>query len=125
MVLVIAPAEKEKKEPSPPPPKTTREETLDPPVNSTQAPAVGPNFPLTVTITSTLPPQGVTIEVSAKVDGATGSPFFSINQSSTSSINNFSITNTPQTVTCVTTVTVTSKTNSGNKWTGTYRYSRK
>jgi hypothetical protein len=98
--------------------------TLNPPANSTQPAAPQTDFPLTVSITSTMPPQGVTIDVKAAPDGSTTN-FFSTNISSTSANNNFTITGTPLGVVCVVTVTVTSKTSATNKVTASYRYSRK
>lgn len=98
--------------------------TLNPPVGSTQPPAPQVDFPLTVSITSTMPPQGVTIDVKAAPDGTTTN-FFTETRSSTSANNNFTITGTPISVICVTTVTVTSKSKPSNTWTGSYRYSRK
>ena len=100
--------------------------TLNPPANSLQAPALGPNFPLTVTITSTMPPQGVTINVSAKIDGSTAAPFYTSGDLvSSTSLNNFSITGTPAATTALVTVVVTSRTKATNTYTGTYRYARK
>jgi len=105
----------------------TLQVTLNPPANSTQPAAPGTDFPLTVTITSVIPAQGVTIDVAAKKDDGSGElPFFVVsNMTTTISINPFNITGTPLNVICITTVTVTSKTSSTNKWTGSYRYSRK
>jgi len=100
--------------------------TLNPPVGTSQPAAPQADFPLTVSITSTMPPQGVTIDVSAKKDDGSGAaPFFTESRSSTSSNNNFTITGTPVGVVCLTTVTVTSKSKPTNTWSGTYRYSRK
>jgi len=99
--------------------------TLNPPVGSTQPAAPQTDFPLTVTITSTMPPQGVTIDVKAAPDGSAVS-FFTETKSATSSAPTpFTITGTPVGVVCVTTVTVTSKSKPANTWTGTYRYTRK
>lgn len=98
--------------------------SLNPPANSTQPAAPQADFPLTVSITSAMPPQGVTIDVKVAPDGST-TTFFAENRSSTSATNNFTITNTPVGVVCVTTVTVTSKTKATNTVTATYRYSRK
>ena len=98
--------------------------TLDPPANSTQPAVPQTNFPLTVSITSTMPPQGVTIDVKAAPDGSTTN-FFTESRSSTTANNNFTITGTPTSVVCVTTVTVTSKTKATNTITLSYRYSRK
>lgn len=98
--------------------------TLNPPANSTQPAVPQTTFPLTVSITSPMPPQGVTIDVKAAPDGSTTN-FFSESRSSTTADNNFTITSTPTSVVCVTTVTVTSKTKATNTITLSYRYSRK
>lgn len=100
--------------------------TLNPPAGSTQSAAPQTDFPLTVTITSTMPSQGVTIDVNAKKDDGSGAaPFYTESKSSSGAINNFTITNTPTGVVCLTTVTVTSKSKPTNTVTLTYRYSRK
>jgi hypothetical protein len=98
--------------------------TLNPPANSTQPAIPQTTFPLTVSITSPMPSQGVTIDVKAAPDGSTTN-FFTESRSSTSADNNFTITGTPTSVVCVTTVTVTSKTKATNTITLSYRYSRK
>ncbi len=98
--------------------------TLNPPANSTQPAIPQTTFPLTVSITSPMPSQGVTIDVKAAPDGSTAT-FFSESRSSTTADNNFTITGTPASVVCVTTVTVTSKTKATNTITLSYRYSRK
>jgi hypothetical protein len=98
--------------------------TLNPPASSTQPAAPQVDFPLTVSITSTMPPQGVTIDVKAAPDGTTNN-FFTESRPSTASTNNFTITSTPAGVVCVTTVTVTSKTTATNTVTLSYRYTRK
>ena len=98
--------------------------TLNPPAGSTQPAAPQIDFPLTVSITSTMPPQGVTIDVKSAPDGSTTN-FFTDSKSSTSANNNFTITGTPTGVVCVTTVTVTSKTKATNTVTLSYRYTRK
>lgn len=99
--------------------------TTTPPVGSVQPPSNGP-FQLTVTITSTMPPNGVKIEVNArKDDGTNPAPFFTTTVNSTTSINNFTITNTPAATQCIVDIKVTSLTKATNTWTGTYRYSRK
>ena len=99
--------------------------TLNPPAGSTQPPIPQADFPLTVSITSTMPPQGVTIEVKAAPDGTTNYFYNPTASSSTSANNNFTITNTPVNTVCVVTVTVTSKSKATNTWSGSYRYSRK
>jgi hypothetical protein len=98
--------------------------TLNPPAGSTQPAAPQTDFPLTVSITSTMPPQGVTIDVKAAPDGS-ATNFFTESRSSTTANNNFTITGTPTGVVCVTTVTVTSKTKATNTVTLSYRYTRK
>ena len=98
--------------------------TLNPPAGSTQPAAPQIDFPLTVSITSTMPPQGVTIDVKAAPDGSTTN-FFTDSKSTTSAITPFTITGTPAGVVCVTTVTVTSKTKPTNIVTLSYRYTRK
>lgn len=125
MLVIITPACKKKK-PAPDPCTTeaTLSVTTDPANGSNQAAAVGPTFPLTVTINSTIPASGVTIEVKAHPDGNTTN-FFTETKTTTSKDNSFTITNTPSTVTCVVDIVVTSKTCATNKWTGSYRYSKK
>ena len=98
--------------------------TLNPPAGSSQPAAPQTDFPLTVSITSTMPAQGVTIDVKAAPDGS-ATNFFTETRSSTTANNNFTITGTPTGVVCVTTVTVTSKSKPTNTWTGSYRYTRK
>lgn len=98
--------------------------TLNPPANSVQPAAPQTDFPLTVSITSTMPSQGVTIDVKAAPDGSSTN-FFTESRSSTIANNNFTITGTPANVVCVATVTVTSKTKATNTVTLSYRYSRK
>ena|SRR6476620_3865400 len=98
--------------------------TLNPPAGSTQPAAPQIDFPLTVSITSTMPPQGVTIDVKAAPDGSTTN-FFTESKSSTAANNNFTITGTPTGVVSVTTVTVTSKSKATNTVTLSYRYTRK
>ena len=98
--------------------------TLNPPANSIQPAAPQVDFPLTVSITSAMPAQGVTIDVKVAQDGQT-TPFFTETRSSTAANNNFTITGTPVGVVCVTTVVVTSKTKATNTVTLSYRYSRK
>jgi hypothetical protein len=98
--------------------------TLNPPAGSTQPAAPQVDFPLTVSITSTMPPQGVTIDVKAAPDGSTTN-FFTETRPTTGATNNFTITGTPTGVVSVVTVTVTSKTKATNTVTLSYRYTRK
>ena len=99
--------------------------TLTPPAGSTQPAAPQVDFPLTVSITSTMPPQGVSIDVKAAPDGSTVNFFTQSIPTTTSANTNFNITGTPTGVVCVVTVTVTSKSKPANTWTGSYRYTRK
>jgi len=98
--------------------------TTTPANGTTEPPAPGPTFPLTVTISSAMPSSGVTIEVKARPDGSS-TTFFSQTVSSTVKDNNFTITGTPATVTCIVEITVTSKGCNTNKATSSYRYSKK
>ena len=98
--------------------------TLTPPAGSTQPAAPQVDFPLTVSITSTMPSQGVTIDVKAAPDGS-ATNFFTETKSTTGAITPFTITGTPTGVVCVVTVTVTSKTKATNTVTLSYRYTRK
>ena len=85
---------------------------------------LGPNFPLTVEITSVMPAKGVKIEVTATPEGGL-TPFFTATSNSSAPQNNYSITNTPNGTTCVVSVTVTSLSTATSVWKGTYRYSKK
>ena len=99
--------------------------TTNPPNGSVQAPSNGP-FDLTVTITSTMPPSGVKIEINArKDDGTNPPPFFTSTNNTTSAVNNYTITGTPVATQCIVDIKVTSLTKSTNTWSGSYRYSRK
>ena len=97
--------------------------TTTPANGSTELPSVGP-FNLKVSITSTIPSAGVTIDVKAREESKTAT-FFSQTKSSSVKDNNFEISGTPATVTCIVEITVTSKSCSQKKWTGSYRYSKK
>jgi hypothetical protein len=98
--------------------------TTTPANGSTEAAAPGPTFPLRVTVSSTMPSSGVTIEVKAHPDGSTTN-FFSDSKSTTTKDNDFVITSSPSTIICVVDITVTSRTCGTNKWTGSYRFSKK
>jgi hypothetical protein len=86
---------------------------------------LGPDFPLTVEITSAIPAKGVKIEVAATKEGSSDPAFFTATSTSTAPQNNYTITNTPSGNICVVTVTVTSVSQASNKWVGSYRYSKK
>jgi hypothetical protein len=98
---------------------------IDPANGTVQAPSLGP-FNLKITITSTMPPSGVKIEINAKKDDGSGStPYFTSAVNTSNSISNFNIVNTPATVQCLVEIKVTSLSKSSNQWSGSYRYSRK
>jgi|GEM_PF-2331342 hypothetical protein len=97
----------------------------NPPVNSTQTPAAGPNFPLEINI-SNMPSQGVSITVRARPESpANAAAFFTETRNSSQQVNNFTITNTPVNVASIVEITITSRSCSNNSITGSYRYSRK
>jgi hypothetical protein len=98
---------------------------LNPANASNQLPSPGPDFPLIVTIKSSLPSGGVKIGITAKQDVGGSTPFFTQSSNSSTSVNNFSITNSPRNVTIRVDVTVTSLSTSTNKFVGGYTYSRK
>ncbi|MFD2526221.1 hypothetical protein ACFSQD_10420 [Flavihumibacter stibioxidans] len=100
--------------------------TTSPAINGQQeSVAPGPNFPLTVTVTSKMPPQGVKIEVSARPDGSGTTAFFTDTKTTSGATTSFTITNTPQLTVSRVTVTVTSVSKATNTKTGFYLYSRK
>ncbi|MGB3005175.1 MAG: hypothetical protein WBC06_01615 [Chitinophagaceae bacterium] len=100
--------------------------TTNPSNGSVQAPALGPNFDLSVSVTSAMPPSGVKIEISAKKDDGTNPPaFFTQTVNTSSAVTNFSITGSPVASQCLVDVKVTSLTKATNVWTGSYCYSRK
>ena len=105
--------------------ETALQVNTTPAINTTEPAAPGPNFPLQVNVTAGLPAAGVTIEVVAAPD-AGGTPFFTQTLPDVkTAISNLTITNTPSTTVCKVTITVTSKSCASNKWTGSYRYSKK
>jgi hypothetical protein len=96
------------------------------PANGTvEPPAPGPDFPLQVNITAGKPSAGVIIDIKAHPEGSSTNFYTSGAVSSTAATNNFTITSTPPTVTCVVDITVTSKSCGTNKVTLSYRYSKK
>lgn len=111
--------------PPPTPEEATLAVTLNPANGSLQAPALPP-FNLTVSITSTMPANGVKIEVTAKKDdGSGGAAFYSTSVNSTSATNNFTITGATTGVLNLVEVKVTSLTKATNVWTGSYRFTSK
>ena len=95
-----------------------------PAVNTVDPPAPGTSFPLVVNI-ETMPPSGAKIVVSAKAESGSSTPYFTETRENTTASNSFTITNTPVGVSCMVTVTVTSKTCNTNTWSGSYRYTAK
>lgn len=89
-----------------------------------EAPAPGPDFPLVVTIKSTMPPSGVRIEVTARPDGGTV-PFFTYSAVSLTPVTNIVITGAPSGVVAVVNIVVTSVSNPSSKFTGSYKFSKK
>lgn len=98
--------------------------TTSPANGSIEPPGPGPTFPLRVTINSTIPPQGVSIEVKARPE-ASQTPFFAETRNSTTKDNDFTITGATAGVASIVEITVTSKTCATNKATASYRFSRK
>ena len=124
LILTIGPACKKKKDGGCS--EAQMKATTLPAEGSVEPASPGPDFPLTVTITEGMPSSGVTIEVKARPEGPTSTPFFTDTlQNVTVNSNNFTIKNTPAGSAAVVDITVTSSTCNTNKWTGSYRYSRK
>jgi hypothetical protein len=110
---------------SPPPPaEANLAVTTDPANGTVQAPALGP-YNLKVTITSTMPPNGVKIDITAKKDDGSNTVFFSTSVNKTTAVNDFTLTGTPAATQCLVETKVTSLTKSSNQWSGSYRYSSK
>jgi len=91
---------------------------------SVQAASPGP-FTLSVDVTSAMPPQGVTIAVTASIDGTSNSTFYTKSTSTTTAVTNFTLTGTPTGVSCLVNISVTSNDKASNVWTGSYNYSAK
>jgi hypothetical protein len=99
--------------------------TSTPALNSTEPPAPGPDFGVTVKITN-LPAAGATIVVTAKPENpASATPFFTQTVNTTTSSTDVTITGTPLATSAIVSITVTSKSCATNTKNGTYRYSRK
>ena len=108
----------------PPPNEANLAVTTDPANGTVQAPALGP-YNLKVTITSTMPPNGVKIDITAKKDDGSNTIFFSTSVNRTTAVSDFTITGTPVATQCLVETKVTSLTKSSNQWSGSYRYSSK
>jgi len=99
--------------------------TTTPALNSTEPPAPGPDFGVTVKITN-LPATGATIVITAKPENpASATAFFTQTINTTSSSTDVTITGTPLTTSAIVSISVTSKSCATNTKSGTYRYSRK
>lgn len=85
---------------------------------------IGPNYNLTVNITANLPSAGAEIKVTATPEVG-GAAFFTETRNVTTNANAFVITNTPVNTPAKVDITVTSKGCNTNKWSGSYRYTRK
>lgn len=110
--------------PPPPPAEADLVVTTDPANGSLQPPALGPYY-LKVSISSTLPPNGVKIEITAKKDDGSNTIFFTSSGNKTTPVNDFTITGTPVATQCLVEIKVTSLTKASNIWSGSYRYSSK
>ena len=108
----------------PPPAEANLAVTTDPANGSVQIPALGP-YNLKVSITSTMPANGVKIDITAKKDDGTNTVFFTTSVNKTTAVNDFTITGTPAASQCLVEIKVTSLTKPGNTWSGSYRYSSK
>jgi len=107
-----------------PPAEANLAVTTDPAAGSVQIPALGP-YNLKVSITSTMPPNGVKIDITAKKDDGSNTQFFNSSVNKTTAINDFTITGTPAASQCLVEIKVTSLTKPSNTWSGSYRYSSK
>ncbi|MEP7373780.1 MAG: hypothetical protein ABI675_10355 [Chitinophagaceae bacterium] len=109
---------------TPPPAEANLAVTTDPANGSVQIPALGP-YNLKVSISSTMPSNGVKIEINAKKDDGTNTVFFTASTNKTTAVSDFTITGTPAAAQCLVEVKVTSLTKATNIWSGSYRYSSK
>jgi hypothetical protein len=95
-----------------------------PATGTVQPSAAGTTFPLAVNISANLPAAGATIEVKARPESSS-TAFYTETKTATAAVTNFTITATPVGVPAIVEITVTSKSCATNKFTGSYRYSRK
>ncbi|MHA4843121.1 hypothetical protein ACX0G7_03100 [Flavitalea antarctica] len=95
-----------------------------PAIGSTQTPSAGTTFPVAVNVSANLPAAGATIEVKARPESSS-TAFYTETKNATTGVTNFTITATPLGVPSIVEITVTSKSCSSNKFTGSFRYSRK
>ena len=109
---------------TPPPSEANLAVTTDPANGTSQTPALGP-YNLKVSITSTMPANGVKIDITAKKDDGANISFFTTSVNKTTAVNDFTITGTPVASQCLVEIKVTSLTKPSNTWSGNYRYSSK
>jgi len=108
--------------------ETINEENLvvaiNPDPGSGNATATGPTYSFSITIQSTMPPQGVDVQVEYRQE-SNNSVLFSQTLSSTTSPINVNINNIPTAAAGTVTVKVTSKSKASNTVTKTFRLVRK
>ena len=104
--------------------ETTLTVITTPAIGTTEPPSAGTTFPLMVNVSANLPASGVTIDVKARAESSS-TAFYTESKTATAAVTNFTITATPLGVPCIVEITVTSKSCATNKFSGTYRYSRK
>ena len=124
LALVVMSDCKKKKEPAECSTEPALQVTTSPAVNSTEPPAPGPDFPLRVSVTSSLPASGVTITVKARPENSQ-TTFYSETKNSTTAGTDFTIKNTPSATPSIVEIAVSSTLCPSNKFSGSYRYSRK
>lgn len=105
--------------------ETALQVNTSPAINTIDPPAPGPDFPLQINITAGLPAAGVTIEVTAGPEAGGANFYTQTLPDVKSAITNLTITNTPSGTPSIVKITITSKSCATNKWTGSYRYSKK
>ena len=114
--------------PTPNPPAPTPEATIvfttDPDPGTAIYGSLGASQALTLTISSTIPSAGVTIDVKTTKD-SDGSTVSSSSVSSTTSKNNITVDNLTAGVLCTTTITVTSKSTASNNASKSFKIARK
>lgn len=104
--------------------ETQLQVTTTPANGSVTPPQVGSDFLINVNITSGFPASGAKISVLAKNE-VNNQVVLDATSAATAGINNITITGTPVATSVVVTVSVSSNSCAENKWTGTFRYSRK
>jgi len=114
-----------KSTPAPPAVEETLVVMTTPEAGSTQLPQpLGNGLPLSVKVTSTMPADGVIVNVVAQNE-ITNATFYTQSVTNKLSSNSFVITGTPVGWACIATITVTSVKKPSNTWSGTVRFSGK